>query len=214
MNNSAYTLPALYLIGDRRAARAGDLVEVFAQAFAGGLRLAQLREKDLPDHELLPLARAILERAEPYGAKLLINRSFQVALESGAAGLHIGFKELSLIPALRAQTPPGFLIGVSTHSLAEALRAQKAGADFVTLGPAYATPSKAGMGEPLGPSAIAQAQEALTIPVFALGGVDEGRLSELRSLGIRRVALIRAVIAAEEPREATARLLAALGSPS
>ena len=213
MNNQQPKLPGLYVIGDRKAAKAGDLVEVFAKAFAGGLRLAQLREKDLPDRELLPLARAIVECAAPYGAKLLVNRSFRVALESGAAGLHIGQKELSLIPALRDQTPPEFLIGVSTHSLKEALCAQKAGADFVTLGPAYATPSKAGMGEPLGPSAIAKAQEALAIPVFALGGIDEGRLPDLRALGIGRVALIRAVVAADDPQEATTRLLAALKNP-
>lgn len=214
MNNSKHKLPALYVISDRQAAKAGDLVEVFAQAFGAGLRLAQLREKDLPDRELLPLARAIVAKGKPFGARLLINRSFEVALESGAAGLHIGVKELSLIPALRDQTPPDFLIGVSTHSLAEALRAQKAGADFVTLGPAYFTPSKAGLGEPLGPSAIAEAQSALTLPVFALGGVDEACLPELRAHGINRVALIRAVIAADDPTGAVLRLLAALESDS
>ena len=212
MSNSNHRLPALYVISDRQANKAHGLGEVFARAFAGGLRLAQLREKDLPAAELLALAREIVAAGAPYGAKLLLNRSFEVALHSEAAGLHIGAKEIVTIPAIRAQTPKEFLIGVSTHSLKEALAAQKAGADFVTLGPAYLTPSKAGLGEPLGPPALAEIQAQLALPVFALGGVDLARLPELCAHGLRRVALIRAVMASNDPQGAVESLLEALAA--
>jgi thiamine-phosphate pyrophosphorylase len=98
------------------------------------------------------------------------------------------------------------MIGYSAHSLEEAQQAEHAGADFVTFGPIFATPSKAAYGEPLGLSRLAEAVSALTIPVFALGGVKMLTVHEALSTGARGIALISAVIAAQDPTAATESL--------
>lgn len=200
----------LYLITDRRCLPPGTLVERVARAIEGGVRLVQLREKDLDDAALLPLALIVRAVCTAGGARLIVNRNLPVALQCGADGLHIGMAELPHIAALRRQAGPDLLIGVSTHSPEEARDAQAAGADFVTLGPVFHTPSKAGMGEPLGPAEVARGLRMCSLPVFALGGVNAGCLAALQQEGIGRVAVIRAILAADDPGRAAAEFLSRL----
>ena len=196
----------LYLITDRLNLPDGQ--DLFAQveaALRGGVQCVQLREKDLPAAALLPLAQRMRELTREYGAQLLINREIEVALAVNADGLHLGGDSLS-IKAARRRLGPDKLIGVSTHRLKEVCQAVKDGADFVTFGPVYATPSKLKYGEPVGVEALAQAIVAAgdTSPVFALGGVNLKRLPKLLDLGCRQVACIGAILFAEDP-EAQAR---------
>jgi thiamine-phosphate pyrophosphorylase len=200
----------LYLITDRKAVPDNSLDERVKQALAGGVRLVQLREKDLPEAALLSLAGALRRACDEFGARLIINRNLDVALECGADGLHIGAADIDGISKIKQRSTKEFLVGVSTHSVAEALAAQMAGADFVTLGPVYFTPSKTGMGEPLGPEEVGRGAKQCRIPVFALGGVDETRLRELRLNGISHISMIRAVLCSANPSFAAARLLAGL----
>ncbi|RJO67055.1 MAG: thiamine phosphate synthase [Myxococcales bacterium] len=202
----------LYLITDRHACGADRLVVRVRQALEGGVRLVQLRERDLSDAELLRLAQPMRKICGEFEARLIVNRRLSVALAAGADGLHVGADQIPLLGDLRAIAQRPILIGVSTHSVAEAEAAERAGADFVTLGPVYETPSKAGMGEPLGPTEVGRGVKACRIPVFGLGGVSVDRLDEMKRAGIGRISVIRAVLAAADPAQAAADLLARLRS--
>ncbi|MGH9528278.1 MAG: thiamine phosphate synthase, partial [Terriglobales bacterium] len=130
-------------LGRSERQRREALLEQVAAVAAAGIEFIQLREKDLDGGALLALARAALTRIGTHGCRLLINDRLDVALASGAAGVHL--PAAGLPPAtVRASAPPGFLIAVSCHSLAEVTAAAQAGADACVLAPIFATPSKPG----------------------------------------------------------------------
>jgi thiamine-phosphate pyrophosphorylase len=197
---------SLYLITDRMQTAGRTLPAVVADALRGGLRAVQLREKDLTAAQLYELAVELRRLTREYGAKLLINDRIDVALAVGADGVHLGKAGLPVVEARRILGSKG-LIGYSAHSTVEAAQAQLGGADFVTLGPVYRTPSKTLYGEPLGLGALAEATRSVTIPVFALGGVKQTSVAEVLSAGAHGVALISAVMAAPNPRHETESLL-------
>jgi thiamine-phosphate pyrophosphorylase len=197
---------SLYLITDRMQTAGRALPAVVADALRGGLRAVQLREKDLTAAQLFELAVELRRLTREYGAKLLINDRIDVALAVGADGVHLGKAGLP-VPEARRILGSERLIGYSAHSADEALQAQLGGADFVTLGPVYHTPSKALYGEPPGLRALAEASSILTIPVFALGGVKQSSVAEVLSAGAHGVALISAVMAAPNPTAETESLL-------
>jgi thiamine-phosphate pyrophosphorylase len=197
---------SLYLITDRMQTAGRSLPAVVADALRGGLRAVQLREKDLAAGQLFELAVELRQLTSEYGAKLLINDRIDVALAVDADGVHLGKGGLPVAEARRI-LGNSRLIGYSAHSTDEAARAQLDGADFVTLGPVYHTPSKAPYGEPLGLNALTEAAGVVTIPVFALGGVKPSSVAEVLSAGARGVALISAIMTAQDPALATESLL-------
>jgi thiamine-phosphate pyrophosphorylase len=138
-----------------------------------------------------------------FGAHLLINDRVDVALASGADGVHLGGH--SLPPAVvRQRFGAELMIGVSTHSRGEVVAAASAGADFVTFGPVYATASKAAYGPPLGVDALRGACTGSTLPVYALGGITPDRRREVLAAGAAGCAAISSVLAAADPRRAAA----------
>jgi len=191
----------LYLITDRRLASGGDLLSAVEQALAGGVRAIQLREKDLGGRELLELARKIRVLASNHGAKLLINDRVDIALAADADGVHLGRDSMPLRDARRLMGPDR-LIGCSTHNAKQLAEAEADGADFAVFGPVYFTPSKAAFGPPLGVDTLRKARASTRIPVFALGGVGAENIPEVIAAGADGVALISAVLAAKDPRQA------------
>jgi thiamine-phosphate pyrophosphorylase len=204
----------LYLITDRKQLPPGrDFVETVAAALAGGVQAVQLREKDLAAAELYPLARELRALTTRYGARLLINDRLDVALAVEADGVHLGGHSLPVAVA-RKILGPDKLIGFSTHRPEEVTAAQQGGADFVTFGPVFFTPSKAAYGEPVGLGRLREACTASPLPVFALGGVTLERLPELLAAGSHGVALIAAILAAAEPAAAATAILSRLKNTS
>ena len=197
---------SLYLITDRTQTNGRPLAAVVREALAGGVRAVQLREKDLSGSELFRLATELRAITREYGARLIINDRVDIALAAEADGVHLGIASLPLA-AVRRMLGPKRLIGYSAHAIAEARQAEADGADFVTFGPVYHTPSKAVYGAPLGPELLAEAASSLSIPVFALGGVKKTSIAELLTSGARGIALISAIIAASDPRAAAVTLL-------
>jgi len=182
------------------------LTEVLEAAFRGGVRAVQVREKDLSGRELYELCDRVRGLAKTYGAKVLVNDRIDIALALDLDGVHLGVAGFPVAEA-RELLGPARMIGASTHSLAEAKAAEQAGADFITFGPVYATPSKARYGPPVGLKALQAAVSAAAVPVFALGGMGRANLHEARSAGAFGVAMISAVLAAEDPRQAAAGLI-------
>jgi thiamine-phosphate pyrophosphorylase len=197
---------SLYLITDRNQTAGRPLMSVVRQALAGGVRAIQLREKDLPGSDLFALGAELRGITMEYGARLFINDRPDIALAVAADGVHLGAGSLPL-PAARRLSGRRLLIGYSAHSMDQALRAEAEGADFVTFGPVYHTPSKAAYGEPVGVEAMGAASKALTVPLFALGGIKRDNVAEAMAAGAHGIALISAVIASADPQAAAADLL-------
>lgn len=202
----------VYLITDRRQAPGGDIARAVAGALDGGIRAVQLREKDLPGDELFRLAGRMRDLTARHGARLLVNDRVDVALAVGADGVHLGGAS---IPASVARGLLGkeALIGCSTHGARELREAVDQGADFVTFGPVYPTPSKAAYGPPVGVAALAEACRTAAVPVFALGGVKAENAGEVIGAGAFGIALISGIVAAADPRGAAAELVARYEKP-
>jgi thiamine-phosphate pyrophosphorylase len=196
----------LYLITDRHQTNGRALTEVVRAALQGGVRAVQLREKDLPDHELLALAQSLRRLTSEFGARLLINRRADICLAVGADGVHLGADGMTIAEA-RRELQEHRLIGYSAHSLEQACAAEAAGASFITFGPVFATPSKAAFGEPAGVEHLAETCNRLTIPVFALGGIKRDSIAAVMSAGAHGISLISAVITAADPAKEAQMLL-------
>ena len=201
----------LYLITDRSQSTGRPLKETIREALEGGVRAIQLREKDLPDEELFRVALDLRTLTREFGSHFLINSRTDVCREVGADGVHLGRFGISIAQA-RHELGSSCLIGYSAHSVSETLIAEKAGADFVTFGPVFHTPSKADYGDPVGLVTLEEACSTLDIPVFALGGVKQGNIPDVMAAGAKGIALISAIIAAQDPRAEAFSLLKTIDS--
>lgn len=204
-------LPKLYLITNAaQAAAAGHtVVEVISEALDAGARLIQLREKQLSAAELHQRAAQLVPLARQHDAKLLINTDASVARDTGADGVHRPAAGPD-VRAIRDTLGPDALVGVSTHSLAEAQIAEEQGADFVTLSPIFLTESKPGYGPALGLDELARVCEAVDVPVFALAGVTPERARACLRAGAYGVAVMGGVMRAEDVGEAVRAYLKSL----
>jgi thiamine-phosphate pyrophosphorylase len=200
---------SLYLITDR-ATSPRPPADVVEECLAAGLRAVQLREKDLEARELLALADTLREATRRHGARLIVNDRADVALAARADGVQRTHASLP-VSALRAITPPGFLVGASVHSEAEARDAAAQGADFIVFGPVYDTPSKRRYGPPQGLAALEAVARAVDRPVLAVGGLTPERVAEALAAGAAGVAVIGAIYGAARPADATKAFLDALG---
>jgi len=199
----------LYLITGRSETHGRNLEFVVEEALRGGVRAVQLREKDLTTKELYETAYELRRLTSRYGAKLFINDRVDVALAVDADGVHIGASSLPMYKVRRLLGEKK-LIGVSCHNQVQAITAQEMGADFVTFGPVFFTPSKAEYGDPVGVELLQTVARMLQIPVFALGGIKRENCAEVVCCGVRGIALISALMSAPEPREAAREFLAML----
>ena len=201
----------LSLITDRKGCGGRDLCAVVEEALEGGIRAVQLREKDLSSRDLYELAVAMRKLTVRHGARLVINDRTDIALAVNADGVHLGDAGLPIHLA-RQILGEKKLIGASCHDRSSAMTAQEAGADFITYGPVFYTPSKALYGQPVGIDSLEGVTRLLEIPVFALGGISSGNARAAVAAGAHGIALISAVLAAENPR-AEAQMLLSLLSP-
>ena len=201
----------LYLITDRKLiADRCSLTVAVRQALIGGVKAIQLREKDLETRELLKLAYKMRGLTAKYDAKLFINDRFDIALAVGADGVHLTQNSIPA-DAVRKVVKNKLMIGVSTHSMKEAKEAEEGGADFITFGPLYKTPSKLKYGAPLGLSRLKNVCMEMDIPVFALGGVKSEKIDEVKKSGAYGAAMISKILCADDIKEKTRELINILG---
>ena len=200
----------LYLITDRKlVTRYSSPVTAVEKALEGGVKAVQLREKDLDTRELLKLAYRMRDLTKRYNAKLFINDSFDIALAVGADGVHLTQRSIPA-EAVRKAVKKKLLIGVSTHSLKEAKEAEDSGADFITLGPVYRTPSKLKYGKPVGIGTLKKVSKSVKIPVFAIGGIKINKIKEAKKAGAYGVAMISEVFGAENIKGKTKEIISLL----
>jgi len=183
----------LCYITDRRQLRSVSLAAVIRETVRAGVDIVQVREKDLSSRELITLVEEALSATrEPGmgGARLVVNDRVDVALAGGADGAHLAAHSMP-VQVVRRFVPRAFVIGVSCHSLGEAMAAESGGADYLVLGPVFETPSKLGYGPPLGLEELRNVASRIRIPVLALGGITVDRIRPCLEAGASGIAGIR-----------------------
>ena len=194
------SLPPLYLVTNRHQTNNRSLLTVLHEALQAGVRLIQLREKDLDIRRLLPLATEVLNMARSFNASLLINDRIDLAKAIGADGVHLRANSLP-ISVTRRMLGPKALIGASAHTQQEVMAAESQGADFIVFGPIYDTASKRDFGPPLGARGLEEVQGRCKKPLYAIGGLTPARVAEVRGAGAYGVAVISSIL--ESPSVST-----------
>jgi thiamine-phosphate pyrophosphorylase len=187
----------LYLITPARP-KAGPLEEFLPRVLEAGVDMVQLREKEMEARELLGHAEIVRRCTEDFGAIFIVNDRADLAVISGAGGLHVGQEDLSVVSA-REILEDGKIVGLSTHSQGEVTESSKEeGPDYIGVGPVHVTPTKEGRAA-VGHTLIEFAAEHSKVPFFAIGGIDLETLPGVIEAGARRVSVLRAITEAEEP---------------
>lgn len=182
----------LYFITDRSLSRNGILEDV-RQAIKGGVRIVQYREKEFGTKRMIEEASNIRKLCKYNSVIFIVNDRADVALASGADGIHIGPDDIDYEIA-RSMLGKDKIIGVTASSVEDAKRLEKAGADYVALSPIFKTSTKKDAGEPLGTDVIGKARRELEIPFVAIGGINPGNLPEVVRAGAGRVCMISALL--------------------
>jgi thiamine-phosphate pyrophosphorylase len=180
------------------------LPDLLRGAIAGGVEIVQLREKHLPDEELVAVANAARALCERLGALLIVNDRPLVAREVGADGVHVGQDDMP-VAEVRELVGPELLIGLSTHSPDEVDAVDAELVDYIGVGPVHATPTKPGR-PAVGLELVRYAAAHAFVPFFAIGGIDVANAPEAIEAGARRLCVLRAIAAAEEPERAAHEL--------
>lgn len=209
---SAATRLRLIVATDRRLAATRDIVQVVRDALRAGCPAVQLREKELPPRDVLPLARTVRQVTHDAGVLLLVNDRLDVALAVGADGVHLGPDDLPVAHA-RELAPPSFLIGYSASTVRRARSAIASGADYIGCGPVFPTTTKPDAGSTIGVAQLARIAAAVDAPVVAIGGITPDYAPAAIHAGAAGVAVISAVMKAADPWATTTELLAATEAP-
>lgn len=199
----------LYLLATTALCRR-PLIETVALALEGGVDVVQLREKEIGDRAFLRLARTVCEVARAADVVFLLNDRVAVAQITDCDGVHVGQDDLHAA-MVRGLLPEGYLVGVSAHDPEQARAAEAEGADYIGVGPAFATSTKDTGYSFLGPDGAAEIARAVPIPAFAIGGIGTANVTDLVAAGIRRIAVSSAILGAADPVRAASDLAAALG---
>lgn len=182
----------LYAITGEQFHPGRGLIEVMEQAIWGGVDIIQLRDKKGSREELLDKAKALRTLTRKYGVRFIVNDHIDIALEAEADGVHLGQGDLPLLEARRLAGDK--IIGISTHSLEEALLAQKQGADYIGVGPVFATKTKEDVVAPVTVQYVRQASEHIHIPFVAIGGIKLQNVDEVIAAGATRICAVSEIV--------------------
>lgn len=196
----------LYVITDAGLSGGRSHTEVLREAIAGGATVVQLRDKGLTTRELVEEGQRLRSMTREMGALLMVNDRIDVALAVEADGVHVGPDDMPVAVA-RELVGPDRIIGASAGTVDEARAAQADGADYLGVGSVYATGTKADAGEPIGPEGLACIAASASIPVVGIGGIAEDNAAEVISAGAEGVAVISAVVSADDVQAAARRLV-------
>jgi thiamine-phosphate pyrophosphorylase len=195
----------LYLVTSPEKPDGRPLLTTVEAALKGGVDIVQLRNYELPDEILLETACQLRNLTLRYDALFIVNNRPDIAFLSGADGVHVGQEDLPVFAA-RSVIGEGKIVGLSTHDPDQAKRAITEGADYIGVGPVFATPTKQGRPAAGLPFVTEVAGMNLSIPFFAIGGIDQNNLDSVIQAGATRISVVRCLMEAENP-ESMARNL-------
>jgi thiamine-phosphate pyrophosphorylase len=201
---------ALHLVTDTAACRGRALADVVRAAIRGGVTCVQLREKALPTREFVLRARLLkdLLAGAPRRIPLIINDRFDVALASGADGVHLGQADMPVEIVRRYL--PNAIIGLSVESTADLLKAREQGTpvDYLGVSPVFSTPTKTDTAPPVGLPGLAAMRRLTTLPLVAIGGIGAANAGDVLRAGADGLAVVSAICSAADPEQAARELLA------
>ncbi len=191
----------LYLVTDRSWIGQRTLLEDVEKALKNGVTFLQIREKELDKEAFLKSAIELKELANSYKIPYVVNDDVEIAIASGADGVHIGQKDMAVMNA-REKMGPDKILGVSVKTVEEALSAEKLGADYLGVGAVFSTTTKLDAAD-VSYETLSAICEAVSIPVVAIGGINEGNVEALEGSGIHGVAVVSAILAKKDIDQAT-----------
>ncbi len=194
----------LYAVTDRAWVGKQSLYEQVEAALKGGVSCVQLREKDLDDQEFLKEAKEISALCKAYKVPFFINDNVEIAIRCQADGIHVGQEDMEA-NKVREKVGPDMMIGVSVHSVEEALEAVKNGADCLGVGAMFSTSTKKDVNL-LAKETLKAICDAVDVPVVAIGGINKSNIMELSGSGVDGVALVSAIFSADDIEEECRRL--------
>lgn len=200
---------SLYLVTDRSLAGGRSLSEIVTAAVSGGTSCVQLREKNCSTREFIHEARLLLELLKPKGIPLIINDRVDVALAVGAEGVHLGQSDMDIKDARRL-LGDDIIIGISAESIADAIKAEQDGADYIGISPVFATDTKTDTARPLGLAGIAEIRKAVSLPLVGIGGINISNCADVITAGADGIAVVSAIVAAQCPETAARNLYQAM----
>ena len=193
----------LYVITESTISKGRNNEEIVREAIKGGAEIIQLREKDLDKNKIKNEAIRLLKICRENNVLFIVNDYVDVALEIGADGVHLGQTDMSISEA-REICGNKLIIGLSTHSIEQAIKADKEDVDYITIGPIYKTRAK---DFTVGTEIIKEVVSKVEKPVIAIGGINKNNIDEVLKQGIKSVAVISAVVSAENVKEAAKKLV-------
>ena len=196
---------SLYLVTDRALSLGRSTVEVVRAAIRGGVSCVQLREKGCSTREFVDEARLLKALLAGTGVPLFINDRLDVALAVGADGVHLGQNDLAIADARRL-VGNRMIIGISAESVADAIRAEAEGADYIGASPVFTTPTKTDTAPPLGLAGLRAIRRAVQLPLVAIGGINADNAAAVLRAGADGLAVVSAIVSAPCPRTAAAGL--------
>ena len=194
----------LYAVTDRAWIGRQTLYEQVEDALKGGVTIVQLREKDLDEKNFLQEAKQLVTLCHSYNVPLIINDNVQIALESGADGVHVGIEDAS-VAQIREQVPEDFIIGATAKTIAQAQAAERAGADYLGVGAVFSSPTKQ-TAIRITNDQLKDICSSVSIPAVAIGGISLSNVDELAGGGMNGIAVVSAIFGAEDIETAAREL--------
>lgn len=194
----------LYAVTDRAWTGKQSLYEQIEEALRGGVTCVQLREKELEEDAFVEEAIAVKKLCDKYGVPLIINDNYEVALKSGADGVHVGIEDCP-VAEIRKKAGKDFIIGATAKTIEQAKKAEASGADYLGVGAVFPSPTKKNAIR-ITREQLQEICSAVSIPAVAIGGISLSNIAELAGGGMCGVAVVSAVFAAEDIRAAAKEL--------
>ncbi len=208
--DKARRLTGLYAVVDSDSLGGRPHIEVAGELIRGGAKIIQFRDKSRDKSERLSITQGLKDLCSEHGALFIVNDYIGLALATDADGLHLGQKDLPVSLARRILAIDQ-IIGCSVKTVEQAKAAEAAGADYIAVGSIYPTSSKEGA-VVVGIEGLRQVKQAVSLPIVAIGGINRGNAAEVLAAGADAVAVIGAILKAEDIKEATRQIIAALGA--
>lgn len=200
---------SLYLITDLGLSCGRTNLDIVRAAVKGGVTMVQLREKEIEEQAFVKEAKALKKFLASLNIPLIINDNVDVALESGADGVHLGQDDMAPAEARRILGREA-IIGLSVGSVEEMALFDPAVVDYVGIGPAFATTTKTNAGAALGVEGIRKLRKMISVPCVAIGGINQSNAADIMQSGVDGIAVVSAICAADDPEKAAMALKAAM----
>ena len=194
----------LYAVTDRSWTQDKTLYDQIEAALKGGVTIVQLREKNLPEDEFVAEAIRVKELCSRYNVPLIINDNAEVALKSGADGVHVGIEDTP-VAELRQKVGKDFIIGATAKTVEQAQSAEKAGADYLGVGAVFPSPTKKNAIR-ITAEKLKEICSSVSVPAVAIGGISLDNVSEIRGCGMSGIAVVSAIFASDDIQKAASEL--------